>query len=215
MKDRAHGLGRPLVLATHNHGKISEFRELASGFEIEIRSLEDFDPIPPPLEDGATFEENAYKKARFMAGALGFPALADDSGLVVPAIGGDPGVRSARYAGQGADDLMNNLKLLKAMEGVENRKAVFHCVIAIAVPKGPALIYEGRCEGEITERMTGTQGFGYDPVFFYPSLKKTFAEMSLEEKNRVSHRGKAMAKLREEFEKVLLWLRQQLKEEGG
>ena len=213
MKDRTPGLGRPLILATRNQGKISEFKELLSGFDVDIRSLNDFGPIPAVEEDGDTFEENAYKKAHFTAKALGFPALADDSGLVVPALGGEPGVRSARYGGDEANDLENNLKLLKAMAGVTNRMALFQCVIAIAVPRGPALIYEGKCEGEIADKMEGDQGFGYDPLFYYPSLKKTFAQMSLEEKNQVSHRGKAMAELRQEFDKVLIWLRQMLAEE--
>ena len=213
MKDGKQGIDRPLILATRNEGKISEFRELLSGFEVEIRSLNDFGPIPAVEEDGDTFEENAYKKAHFTAKVLGFPALADDSGLVVPALGGEPGVRSARYGGDEANDLKNNLKLLKAMEGVTNRVAVFQCVIAIAVPRGPALIYEGKCEGEITDKMKGNQGFGYDPVFYYPSLQKTFAQMSIEEKNQVSHRGKAMAELRREFDKVLIWLGQRLVEE--
>ena len=213
MKDGKQGIDRPLILATRNEGKISEFRELLSGFEVEIRSLNDFGPIPAVEEDGDTFEENAYKKAHFTAKVLGFPALADDSGLVVPALGGEPGVRSARYGGDEANDLKNNSKLLKAMEGVTNRVAVFQCVIAIAVPRGPALIYEGKCEGEITDKMKGNQGFGYDPVFYYPSLQKTFAQMSIEEKNQVSHRGKAMAELRREFDKVLIWLGQRLAEE--
>ena len=213
MKDRTPGLGRPLILATRNQGKISEFKELLSGFDVDIRSLNDFGPIPAVEEDGETFEENAYKKAHFTAKVLGFPALADDSGLVVPALGGEPGVRSARYGGDEANDLENNLKLLKAMAGVTNRMALFQCVIAIAVPRGPALIYEGKCEGEIADKMEGDQGFGYDPLFYYPSLKKTFAQMSLEEKNQVSHRGKAMAELRQEFDKVLIWLRQRLAEE--
>ena len=186
MKDRTPGLGRPLILATRNQGKISEFKELLSGFDVDIRSLNDFGPIPAVEEDGDTFEENAYKKAHFTAKALGFPALADDSGLVVPALGGEPGVRSARYGGDEANDLENNLKLLKAMAGVTNRMALFQCVIAIAVPRGPALIYEGKCEGEIADKMEGDQGFGYDPLFYYPSLKKTFAQMSLEEKNQVT-----------------------------
>ncbi len=213
MKDRQHKIDRPLVLATRNQGKVAEFMELLSGFDIEIKSLNDFGPIPEAVEDGATFEENAYKKAHFTARVLGFPALADDSGLVVPALGGDPGVRSARYAGDGTDDLQNNLKLLKAMEGIADRKAAFECVIAIAVPRGPALIYEGRCEGEILGDMKGEYGFGYDPLFYYPPLKKTFGQMSVLEKNRISHRGMAMAELREEIEKVLIWLDQRLAEE--
>lgn len=210
---KGESLKRPLVLATRNRGKLSEFRQLLSGFDIEIKSLEAFGPIPPAEEDGATFEENAYKKALFTARVLGLPALADDSGLVVPALGGDPGVRSARYAGPGADDRQNVRKLLKAMEGVKNRKAAFECVIALAVPRGPALIYEGKCEGEIAEAPGGDQGFGYDPVFYYASLKRTFAQISAEEKNLVSHRGKAMAQLLEEFDKVLIWLGQRLAEE--
>jgi XTP/dITP diphosphohydrolase len=204
---------KPLVLATRNQGKISEFKVLLSNFDIEIRSLNDFGPIPGIVEDGKTFEDNAYKKAHSTARVIGFPALADDSGLVVEALGGAPGVHSARYAGEGAKDEANNRKLLKVMEGVADRKAAFECVIAIAVPRGPALIYEGRCEGQIATRMTGTNGFGYDPVFYYPPLKKTFAQMSREEKNRVSHRGKAMAELRDEFDKVLKWLEERLSEE--
>ena len=206
-------IDRPLVLATRNEGKIAEFKTLFSGFPIEMKSLNDFGPIPDVVEDGKTFEDNAYKKAHFTAKVLGFPALADDSGLVVEALGGQPGVFSARYAGEGAGDEANILKLLKAMEGVSDRRAAFECVIAIAVPRGPALVYSGRCEGEIARDRTGKNGFGYDPVFLYQPLGKTFAEMSQEEKNRVSHRGKAMTKLLDEFDKVLIWLAQRLAEE--
>jgi len=206
-------LARPLVLATRNSGKIAEFKALVSGFPLDIKSLNDFGPIPEVTEDGKTFEDNAYKKARFTARVLGFPALADDSGLLVEALGGQPGVFSARYAGEGAGDEANIRKLLEAMESVSERKAAFECVIAIAVPRGPALIYEGRCEGEIARGQSGKNGFGYDPVFFYPPMGKTFAEMSQEEKNQVSHRGKAMAELRNEFDKVLIWLEQRLAEE--
>lgn len=206
-------INRPLVLATRNKGKIAEFKTLFSGFPIEMKSLNDFGPIPEVVEDGKTFEDHAYKKAHFTAKVLGFPALADDSGLVVEALGGQPGVFSARYAGEGAGDEANILKVLKAMAGVSDRKAAFECVIAIAVPRGPALIYGGRCEGEIAGDRTGKNGFGYDPIFFYQPLAKTFAEMSQEEKNRVSHRGKAMAKLLDEFDKVLIWLAQRLAEE--
>lgn len=205
-------LDRPLVLATKNEGKIKEFRELLAGFEIQIKSLKDFGPIPAIVEDGRTFDENAYKKASMTAKYLGFPALADDSGLVVDALGGAPGVHSARYAGEEASDETNNLKLLKAMEGVGDRNAHFECVISIAVPWGPALTYEGSCEGEIVHRMTGENGFGYDPLFYYPPMKKTFAQMTREEKNRISHRGRAMAEMREEFDKVIFWLQKRLSE---
>ena len=203
-------LDRPLVLATQNEGKIAEFRGLLAGFDVEIRSLKDYGPIPQVEEDGDTFEDNAVKKARFTARVLGLPALADDSGLMVRALGGVPGVLSARYAAEDATDEANNLRLLKAMEGVEDRSAKFVCVLAISVPPGAALLYEGTCEGVIAHELTGTQGFGYDPLFYYPPLEKTFAQMSSEEKNRISHRGRAMAELRQEFDKVLIWLNQRL-----
>lgn len=206
-------IDRPLIIATRNKGKIEEFKALFSGFPINIKSLNDFGPIPEPVEDGKTFEENAYKKAHFTARVLGFPALADDSGLVVDALGGQPGIFSARYAGEGAGDEANIRKLLKAMEAVTDRRAAFECVIAIAVPRGPALIYEGRCEGEVARVPSGKSGFGYDPIFYHQPLKKTFAELSQEEKNRVSHRGKAMAQLLAELEKVMAWLKERIKEE--
>jgi XTP/dITP diphosphohydrolase len=206
-------LDRPIVLATRNQGKIRELEVLLEGFGVEFRSLNDFPPIAGVVEDGTTFEENAYKKAHQTARMLGFPALADDSGLVVEALGGEPGVRSARYAGEGASDEENNRKLLHALEGREDRKAAFECVISVAVPRGPALTYEARCEGEIARTPAGTHGFGYDPVFFYPPMGKTFAELTTEEKNRVSHRGRAMAELKQEFDKVLMWLELRLQEE--
>ncbi len=202
----------PIVLATRNEGKISEFKILLKGFDVEIKSLKDFGPISTVEEDGQTFEDNAVKKAQFTARVLGFPALADDSGLLVKALNGLPGVHSARYAGEDATDEENNLKLLKALESVENRDASFMCMLAIAVPSGPALVYEGTCDGVITESLTGNQGFGYDPLFLYQPRNKTFAQMSIEEKNQVSHRGKAMAEFRDEFGKVLIWLRQRLGE---
>ena len=208
-------LHRTLVLATRNQGKIREFGSLLSGFEVIVKGLDAFGPIPPAVEDGKTFEENAYRKAFHTARVLGLPALADDSGLVVGALGGDPGVRSARYAGEDATDRERNRKLLEAMDGKTNRMAAFQCVIAVAVPKGPALIYEGRCEGEIALSVRGENGFGYDPLFYYPPLGKTFAEMSPEEKNRVSHRGNAMRELKKEFGKVLVWLDLRLAEDRG
>jgi XTP/dITP diphosphohydrolase len=201
-----------LVIATRNKGKTSEIKSLLSGFPVIIRNLDDFGPIPEVKEDGKTFDDNAYKKAAFAAKILGFPALADDSGLVVEALGGAPGVRSARYAGENATDEDRCIKLLNEMKGKNSRKAAFECVISIAVPGGAALTYEARCEGLIAEELTGTNGFGYDPIFFYPPLKKTFAELSQEEKNRISHRGKAFRELKDEFEKILIWIRQQMPE---
>ena len=199
-----------LVLATRNAGKTREIREFLRDFPVEIKNLDDFSPIPPVEEDGATFDENAYKKASFTAKILGLPTLADDSGLEVEALGGAPGVHSARYAGPHSTDAENNAKLLREMEGKTNRAAAFVCVISIAVPSGEALTYEARCEGLIAEAPGGNNGFGYDPLFYYPPLNRTFAQLSAEEKNRVSHRGKAVAELKEEFEKVLIWIRQRL-----
>lgn len=199
-----------LVIATGNPGKITEIQELLIGFPIEIKSLDDFGPIPEVEEDGETFDENAYKKASFTAKILGIPALADDSGLMVEALGGAPGVFSARYAGENATDEQRIAKLLKAVKGKTNRKAAFECVLSIAVPSGPALTYEARCEGLIAEQSAGQNGFGYDPIFFYPPLKKTFGQMTLEEKSQVSHRGKALNELKQEFDKVLIWIRRHM-----
>ena len=201
-----------IVLATKNAGKAKEFQQLLKNFPVEIKNLNDFGPIPEVEENGATFDDNAYKKASFTARVLGLPAIADDSGLVVEALGGAPGVRSARYAGENATDKENMEKLLREMEGKTNRKAAFECVISIAVPSGPALTYEGRCEGEITTKPEGVAGFGYDPVFFFPEYGKTFAEISSEEKNRVSHRGRALQEVVAEFDKVLAWLEARLDE---
>lgn len=201
-----------IVLATKNAGKVKEFEQLLKNFPVEIKNLNDFGPIPEVEEDGKTFDDNAYKKASFTAKVLGLPAIADDSGLVVEALDGAPGVRSARFAGENATDKENIEKLLHEMEGISNRKAAFECVISIAVPSGPALTYEGRCEGEITVKPEGTSGFGYDPIFYYPEYGKTFAEISGEEKNRVSHRGRALQEVAAEFDKVLAWLEARLTE---
>ena len=165
-----------LVIATGNPGKTAEIRDMLENFPVNIKSLADFGPIPPVEEDGDTFDDNAYKKASFVSKVLGLPALADDSGLVVDALGGAPGVYSARYAGENATDEQRYTKLLTEMKGKTNRKAAFKCVISIAVPPGPALTYEASCEGLIAEQPAGEGGFGYDPVFYYPPLKKTFGQ---------------------------------------
>ncbi len=196
-----------IVIATTNKGKTAEIREMLTDSSVHIKNLNDFGPIPEIEEDGKTFDENAYKKASVTARILGIPALADDSGLMVESLEGAPGVLSARYAGEQATDQQRCEKLLKEMKGKTNRKAAFECVLSIAVPTGPALTYEARCEGLIAEKPSGSNGFGYDPVFFYPPLKKTFAELSRTEKSRVSHRGKALGEFKEEINKVLTWLR--------
>jgi XTP/dITP diphosphohydrolase len=199
-----------IVLASRNPGKTAEIRDLLQGFPVEIKSLSDFGPIPAVAEDGTTFEENAYKKSSFTARVLGYPALADDSGLSVAALNGAPGVFSARYAGENATDEDRCRKLLSAMKDCRERRAAFECVISLAVPSGPALTYEGRCEGLIAESPSGANGFGFDPVFFYPAFNKTFAELTRAEKSRVSHRGKALRELRDEFEKVMIWVRRHM-----
>ena len=200
----------PLVIATKNQGKITEIRDLLTNFAVKLKSLDAFGSIPEVEEDGETFDENAYKKASYTARILGIPALADDSGLLVEALGGTPGVFSARYAGENATDEQRVAKLLKALNAKTNRKAAFECVLSIAVPSGPALTYEARCEGLIAEQPAGQNGFGYDPIFFYPPLNKTFAQMTLEEKSKVSHRGKALNELKQEFDKVLTWIRRHM-----
>ncbi|MGC8490456.1 MAG: XTP/dITP diphosphatase [Syntrophobacteraceae bacterium] len=203
-----------LVIATRNRGKSSEIREMLADFPILVKDLNDFGPIPQPVEDGETFDENAYKKASFTAKVLGLPALADDSGLSVDALDGAPGVYSARYAGPKATDAENNTKLLAALSGQTNRKARFCCVLSLAVPAGAALTYEASCEGEILDAPRGTNGFGYDPLFLYPPMGKTFAEMSMGQKLSVSHRGLALRELKGEFEKVLQWLQYRQAEEN-
>lgn len=199
-----------IVIATRNLGKTAEIRDLLEGFPVDIKNLSDFGPIPEVEEDGTTFDENAYKKSSFTARILGYPALADDSGLSVAALSGAPGVFSARYGGEGLSDVERCRKLLSEMRGRADRRAAFECVISLAVPTGPALTYEGRCEGLLLEAPAGANGFGYDPVFFYPPFKKTFAELTREEKSRVSHRGQALRELRDEFEKVMTWVRRHM-----
>jgi XTP/dITP diphosphohydrolase len=196
-----------IVIATRNRGKTAEIRGLLEGFPVEVRDLGDFGPIPEVEEDGTTFDENAYKKSSFTARVLGYPALADDSGLAVAALNGAPGVFSARYGGAGLSDEQRCQRLLSEMKGRRDRRAAFECVLSLAVPSGPALTYEGRCEGLLVEAPAGDNGFGYDPIFFYPPLQKTFAQLSREEKSLVSHRGQALRELRDEFEKVMAWVR--------
>lgn len=202
-----------IVLATGNKNKIREIRELLKDAPVDIKSIADYGTLPSVVEDGDTFDENAYKKAYHYARVLGLPCLADDSGLVVDSLDGRPGVHSARFAGENATDLQKCDKLLKEMEGKENRKARFECVLSLATPGGPALTWEGRCEGVITTERHGESGFGYDPVFFYTPLGKTFAEISMAEKNKVSHRGKALQEFAKEIDSVLKWLNQRLMEQ--
>lgn len=183
-----------IVLATNNQGKVREFHVLLAGLPLEILTLADFPHLPEVVEDGTTFSENATKKARETASATGLLALADDSGLEVDYLAGAPGVYSARYAGPQKSDKDNNARLLKDLSEVptENRTARFRCVIAIATPEGKVELAEGSCEGRIGFTARGEGGFGYDPLFVVPEYGATFAELGLEVKNRISHRGKAL-----------------------
>jgi XTP/dITP diphosphohydrolase len=199
-----------LVIATGNQGKIAEITALLDGFPVNIKNLSDFGPIPPVIEDGETFDDNAYKKASQTARVLGLSTLADDSGLLVDALEGAPGVYSARWGGEHLTDIERSQLLLKEMADHTLRKAAFQCVISIAVPSGLALTYEARCEGEIARKPAGENGFGYDPVFYFPSMNKTFAQLTRDEKSRVSHRGKALREVRDEFDKVLIWIRRHM-----
>ena len=187
---------KQLLLATRNRHKKRELQELLADMEVEILTLEDVDPIPEVVDDGETFEANAVKKARATAMAAGILSLADDSGLEVDALQGKPGVYSARFAGEHATDEENNAKLLKLMESVpdEKRTARFVSVIAICDPQGHVETVRGECKGTIARIPAGNGGFGYDPLFIPQGYEQTYAQLSAEEKNRISHRGVALAK---------------------
>ncbi len=199
---------RKLILATRNKGKLKEIQVLLSDLDIDIMSLDEAENAPHVVEDGKTFMENAFKKAKVIAEATGIMALADDSGLEVDALDGAPGVHSARYSGENASDASNNEKLLADLKGVSSGKrgAHFSCVIIVYHPSGQWISTEAICEGEIAMNPSGDQGFGYDPVFYIPSIKRTMAQLSPEEKNSLSHRGKALEKLKAELPNFLAQL---------
>ncbi len=188
-----------IVLATQNPDKVREIKEVLKDLPIKILTLMDLGLKEKVEETGKTLEENALLKAKFWAEKTGKWALADDTGLEVEALNGAPGVHTSRYAGENASYEDNWKKLLKNMEGIpwEKRKARFRCVIVIVSPQGKRYIAEGSVEGYITLEAKGNKGFGYDPVFYVPEKGKTLAEMSLEEKNSLSHRGKALQKAKE------------------
>jgi XTP/dITP diphosphohydrolase len=188
-----------LVLATRNRHKGQELAALLSDLGIGIRTMDEFPQVPDVVEDGETCEANAIKKAKAVSQATGLFAVADDTGLEVDELGGRPGVYAARYAGEQASYEDNWRKLLRELSGVprDRRTARFITVAAIASPSGNVQVAEGELQGMITEQPAGARGFGYDPVFFVPELGKTLAELSPQEKNRISHRAKAFAKVRE------------------
>lgn len=188
-----------VVLATQNKDKIKEIKEILSDLFLKIYSLDDFANFPSIVEDGKTFEENAIKKAKTILKFSGKPSLADDSGLEVEKLGGLPGVYSSRFAGEKVSYLENNKKLLNLLKGVPfpERKACFRCVIALALSDEKIFVSEGKLEGYILEEMRGENGFGYDPLFYLPTLGKTLAEISPSEKNKISHRALALRKMKE------------------
>jgi XTP/dITP diphosphohydrolase len=187
-----------IVLATRNAHKVQEIGEALGLPGVELVGVDAFPDVPEVVEDGDTFEANAVKKAREVAAAVGTTAMADDSGLVVDALGGEPGVRSARFAGDAADDAANRKLLRERMRDVPaaRRTARFVCVLALAEADGTARTWEGRCEGTLLFEDRGTGGFGYDPLFVPEGLERTFAEMSGAEKAVISHRGRAIAAMR-------------------
>lgn len=190
-------MSKRLVLASHNPKKAAELRAILVPQGIELLDLTAFPDAPEPVEDGATFADNAVIKAESAMKYTGIAALADDSGLVVDALEGEPGVRSARFAGDNAGDAENNLLLLKKLAGLPpgKRQARFVSVIALAVPGGGVRLFQGETRGRILEKPRGEAGFGYDPLFISDDLGVTFAEADAGDKNRVSHRGRALGEL--------------------
>ena len=195
-----------VLLASHNKGKIAELQALLCRFcsDVEVVSMSDIGFNEDIVEDGNTFEENALIKARVGA-SLGYITVADDSGLMVDALGGAPGVYSARYAGEECDNEKNNQKLLSELSGlpIAKRTAKFVSVVACVFPDGrDSIIVRGECPGVIINEYRGDGGFGYDPLFYYPEMKKTYAEMSADEKNTISHRGKAVREIAKQIGEI-------------
>lgn len=192
-----------LLIATGNRNKLKEIRAIFNLPGLDLMSIDQVGNTPEVVEDGNSFEINALKKAVTLALTAGLWTMADDSGLEVDVLSGEPGVRSARYAGERADYRANNIKLLEAMRGQSNRTARFRCVIALSRPNGQAQIVEGVCEGTISEEPKGRGGFGYDPLFIPKGYSMTFAEMDPDQKNSISHRGAALRLAREKWEEAL------------
>jgi XTP/dITP diphosphohydrolase len=206
LKGKDQSLPREVVIATRNEGKLREIKDILVPWSLKILSLKDFPGIPEIIEDGSTFAQNAAKKAREVARQTGRVAIADDSGLVVEALQGRPGVFSSRYGGEKATDEERFQKLLAEMTGIPEgkRQAAFVCTIALATPQGQVELLEGRCRGQIAFAPRGKHGFGYDPIFFLPELGKTMAELDPELKNRISHRARALEKLKELLPTILI-----------
>jgi len=196
---------RTLVIATRNRKKFEEMAAILQGVAAEMKSLDDFGPIDPVPETGDTFEANARQKALGYARATGEWALADDSGLEVDALGGAPGVRSSRWGGREGDDRLNNETLMRALAAKprETWTARYRCVMALATPREVLAVTEGSCEGRITDRPAGANGFGYDPYFYLPEKGCTMAELAPDVKNRLSHRYRALEAMKKSLGKLL------------
>ncbi|MGM7702222.1 XTP/dITP diphosphatase [Pseudalkalibacillus sp. Hm43] len=195
---------KEIIIASHNEGKVKEFRSMFEEFNVSVVSLRDLDFHDEIEETGTTFEENATIKAEAIAERFNQPVIADDSGLVIDALDGRPGVYSARYAGEEKDDQANMDKVLYELKSVHEseRTARFVSVLAIAQPGKETSIVKGTCEGVITEEKIGEHGFGYDPIFYVPSLNKTMAQLEPGEKNKISHRSNALKKLRNQWDDI-------------
>lgn len=194
-----------LLIATTNRGKLREVRAVLADVAVRLVGLEDYPGIEEAVEDGETFDDNARAKALHYARLVGGWALADDSGLEVDALGGDPGVHSARYAGPESSDKANNAKLMAALRNVReaDRSARFRCAMALVGPEGVVATSSGAIEGRVIDEPAGENGFGYDPHFFVPDHGMTAAQMAPELKNRISHRGKALAAIKPEIERAV------------
>ncbi|WP_338470438.1 XTP/dITP diphosphatase [Niallia sp. XMNu-256] len=188
---------KSVIIATKNAGKAKDFQKILGPYGVEVKTLLDFPAIDDVEETGETFEENAILKAEAICKKFNEVVIADDSGVVIDALDGRPGVYSARYAGEDKNDEANNDKVLKEMAEVpeKDRGARFYCAIAVAQPGKPTIIVNGTCEGVILFERRGTNGFGYDPIFYVSSMEKSMAELTPEEKNQISHRAVAMKKL--------------------
>jgi XTP/dITP diphosphohydrolase len=202
MAEKEQTVQRRIIVATGNHGKFREISELFTDIPCRLIAMREYWKTDPPIEEnGATFFENARIKADWVYHHSSLWSLADDSGLMVDALGGEPGVRSARYAGEQGNTEANNMKLLKALEGTvpSERKARFACSVVLRIDATTILHAQGYCEGRIIEAPRGSGGFGYDPLFVPEGFDRTFAELTGEEKHRISHRGKALRSLKEQL----------------
>ncbi|MDQ0244658.1 XTP/dITP diphosphohydrolase [Bacillus fengqiuensis] len=197
-------MSNEVIIATKNQGKAKEFESLFSSKGVAVKTLLDFPEAIDVEETGKTFRENAVLKAEEISRQFNKIVIADDSGLCIDVLNGKPGVYSARYAGSEKSDEANMEKVLEKMKGIPlpERTAHFHCALAVAVPGQETIVVEGACEGLITEEKKGGNGFGYDPIFYVPSLQRTMAQLEKEEKNKISHRANALKRLGPVIEKL-------------